>query len=92
MSKELGWVRTPTQIELLERLIKKAKENPVKIGKRMIPMRAEDIRVGDKCEEGEVTVATDQYEPGFTYICYGEFWRRLCNHESVNLIEPMEIR
>lgn len=59
----------------------------------MIPMRAEDIRFGDECEEGIVSVVGDDYEPGWVYICYmPRLWRRLCPHETVNLIRPRELQ
>lgn len=58
----------------------------------MIPMRAEDIRVGDQCEEGYVDMVGDDYESGFTYVHYaGIPWRRLCHHETVNLETPREL-
>ena len=34
MGKELRATRTPAQIEQLERMIKKARQNPVKVGSR----------------------------------------------------------
>ena len=60
----------------------------------MIPMRAEDIRPGDECEEGTAMEVSNLYEPGFTYICYSprRLWRRLCHHETVNVETPVELR
>ena len=59
----------------------------------MIPMRAEDIRPGDECEEGVADIVSEDCEPGWVYIHYmPSLWRRLCLHETVNVLVPTELR